>query len=72
MHGRLTGADGQFDSVGTDSRAIRAGQLFVALKGEHFDGHDYAKQALELGAAAVVLEENSANLAPAILVKDSY
>ena len=72
MHGCLTGADGQFDSVGSDSRAIRAGQLFVALKGEHFDGHDYAKQALELGAAAVVLEKNNANLAPAILVKDSY
>jgi len=51
MHGSLIGDDSAFDCVGTDSRAVRPGQLFVALKGEHFDGHDYAKQALEQGAA---------------------
>lgn len=72
MRGKLIGADSAFSSVGSDSRAIVPGQLFVALKGEHFDGHDYAKQALEQGAAAVVLEKNSANLAPAIVVEDSY
>ncbi len=72
MRGQLHGHDGVFTSVGTDSRHITAGQLFVALKGEHFDGHDYAEQALEQGAAAVVLENNSAGLAPAILVEDSY
>lgn len=72
MHGSLVGKDGAFDCVGTDSRAVRPGQLFIALKGERFDGHDYAKQALEQGAAAVVLEKNTANLAPAILVQDSY
>ncbi len=72
MHGSLIGNDSAFDSVGTDSRAVRPGQLFVALKGEHFDGHDYAKQALEQGAAGVVLEKNTANLSPAIVVEDSY
>ena len=72
MHGSLIGDDSAFDSVGTDSRAVRPGQLFVALKGERFDGHDYAKQALEQGAAAVVLEKNTANLTPAIVVEDSY
>ena len=55
MHGSLIGDDSAFDCVGTDSRAVRPGQLFIALKGEHFDGHDYAKQALEQGAAGVVL-----------------
>ena len=72
MHGSLIGEDSAFDCVGTDSRAVRPGQLFIALKGEHFDGHDYAKQALEQGAAAVVLEKNTANLSPAIVVEDSY
>ena len=72
MQGSLIGDDNAFDCVGTDSRAVRPGQLFVALKGEHFDGHDYAKQALEQGAAGVVLEKNSANLSPAIVVEDSY
>ena len=72
MHGSLIGDDSAFDCVGTDSRAVRPGQLFVALKGEHFDGHDYAEQALEQGAAGVVLEKNTANLSPAIVVADSY
>ena len=72
MHGSLIGDDSAFDCVGTDSRAVRPGQLFVALKGERFDGHDYAEQALAQGAAGVVLEKNTANLAPAIVVEDSY
>ena len=40
-HGIVIGNDVEFTSVGTDSRAITKGQLFVALKGDHFDGHDY-------------------------------
>ena len=40
--GQLLGADVEIKSVGTDSRGIQAQQLFVALKGENFDGHDYA------------------------------
>jgi UDP-N-acetylmuramoyl-tripeptide--D-alanyl-D-alanine ligase len=42
--------------VATDSRAVRAGNLFVALRGEHYDGHDFALQAVEAGAAAVMVE----------------
>ncbi len=72
MQGQLIGHDGVFTSVGTDSRHITPGQLFVALKGEHFDGHDYAEQALAQGAAAVALEKNSAGLAPVVMVEDSY
>ena len=45
-----------FDRVTTDSRDIRAGDLFVALKGERFDGHDFAAQALAQGAAAVMVD----------------
>ncbi|XZG70609.1 UDP-N-acetylmuramoyl-tripeptide--D-alanyl-D-alanine ligase [Chitinibacteraceae bacterium HSL-7] len=41
--------------VTTDSRDVRAGDLFVALKGERFDGHDYAVQALNDGAVAVLV-----------------
>ena len=43
-------------SVSTDSRSIAPGALFVALVGEHLDGHDYLETALEAGAAAVVVE----------------
>ena len=37
--------------VTTDSRAIKGGELFFALKGENFDGNEYALKALEAGAA---------------------
>ena len=44
-----------FDGVGTDSRTLRPGQLFVALKGPNFDGHRFVTQALAKGAAAALV-----------------
>jgi UDP-N-acetylmuramoyl-tripeptide--D-alanyl-D-alanine ligase len=68
-HGIVIGNDVEFTSVGTDSRAITQGQLFVALKGDHFDGHDYVAQSLAQGAAAALIENNEN--APAVKVKDA-
>jgi len=50
LNGMQTGRNVEFTSVGTDSRAIMPGMLFVALKGERFDGHDYVEQTLAQGA----------------------
>ena len=47
-----------FDCVTTDSRKITGGALFVALKGEHFNGEDFATEALRKGAAAVLVSKN--------------
>ena len=58
-------------SVGTDSRAIVSGQLFVALKGEHFDGNTFAPEAIKLGAAAALVSDKNIALSPAIIVKDT-
>src|SRR5438552_2384472 len=44
--------------VRTDSRHIEAGDLFVALAGERFDGHDYVHEATQRGAAALMLERD--------------
>jgi UDP-N-acetylmuramoyl-tripeptide--D-alanyl-D-alanine ligase len=57
MDARLTTADpGQaFRAVTTDSRNIAPGALFVALKGDRFDGHDFAKAAHVAGAGGVVV-----------------
>ncbi len=43
-------------SVSTDTRKITKGCVFIALRGDKFDGHDFAKQAMELGATAVITE----------------
>lgn len=47
-------------SVTTDSRSIRGGELFFALKGENFDGNDFALKALDAGASWAVVTEGSA------------
>jgi UDP-N-acetylmuramoyl-tripeptide--D-alanyl-D-alanine ligase len=45
--------------VVTDSRAIQRGDLFVALRGERFDGHEFAARAVDAGAAAVMVERGT-------------
>lgn len=46
----------QYAAVSTDTRALRAGDLFVALRGENFDGHNFLQAAQELGACAAVVD----------------
>jgi UDP-N-acetylmuramoyl-tripeptide--D-alanyl-D-alanine ligase len=48
--------DAGFTAVSTDSRAIKAGELFLALKGERFDGHAYVADVLQKGAAGAIVE----------------
>ena len=54
--GRASGADPRFDGVSTDSRSVGRGQLFVALRGERFDGHDFLDAAAARGAAAAMVD----------------
>ncbi|MDD5330695.1 MAG: Mur ligase domain-containing protein, partial [Sulfuricella sp.] len=56
LNGAASGEDREFAGVTTDSRAIAAGDLFVALRGERFDGHDYVAQAIAQGAAGVLVD----------------
>ena len=45
----------KFDNITTDTRKITQGALFVALKGERFNGEDFAAKAVEAGAAGVLV-----------------
>jgi UDP-N-acetylmuramoyl-tripeptide--D-alanyl-D-alanine ligase len=72
VQAKFLGSDVTFTSVGTDSRSVTKGQLFVALKGENFDGHSFAAQAIAQGAAAVLISDKALNVQPAILVDDTY
>ncbi|WP_232522473.1 UDP-N-acetylmuramoyl-tripeptide--D-alanyl-D-alanine ligase [Chitinibacter sp. GC72] len=79
LKAKLLASDSQltFSRVTTDSRDIRAGDLFVALKGERFDAHDFVSAAFAQGAVAAIVQNDSlhAEQAPAagscIVVKDT-
>lgn len=61
-----------FHGVSTDTRKIAQGDLFVALRGENFDGHDYLAVAQQAGAVAAVVDKADPDLAfPQILVSDT-
>jgi len=58
-------ADRWFPGISTDSRTIAEGELFVALRGENFNGRDYAAAAFEAGAGGCLVEKGAAIEAPA-------
>jgi UDP-N-acetylmuramoyl-tripeptide--D-alanyl-D-alanine ligase len=58
LNGTQHGHDVEFTSVGTDSRALMPGMLFVALRGERFDGHDFVPVALAQGASCALVERD--------------
>ena len=67
---RWAGEDVMLQGVSTDTRTLQPGQLFVALRGPHFDGHDYLGEAKAKGAAACMVERPVANC-PALIVSDT-
>lgn len=71
LNAQMIGEDVKVESVGTDSRHIAKGQLFVAIKGESFDGNKFASEAIAQGAAAALVSEVNGNVSPFILVKNT-
>ncbi|WIM05391.1 MAG: UDP-N-acetylmuramoyl-L-alanyl-D-glutamate--2,6-diaminopimelate ligase [Candidatus Nitricoxidivorans perseverans] len=64
--GQARAALAVFSAVGSDSRAVTPGMLFIALKGEHFDGHDHVPEALEKGAAGAMVARPWADAHPGL------
>lgn len=70
MDARLRGGDARFSGVSTDSRVLRAGELFFALRGPSFDGHSYVDAVLQAGAPGAVVDRDvKAN--PVLLTDDT-
>ena len=73
----LRGEDRDFEAVCTDTRTLKPKALFVALKGERFDGHDFVGRAAASGAAAALVEDSgfkipdSAKSLPLLLVRNT-
>lgn len=71
LGGELKGNDLSLDAVTTDTRKLTPGCLFVALKGERFDAHDFAEQAKEGGAGALLVSRPLAVDLPQVIVQDT-
>ncbi len=69
--GQLIGADAEITSIEYDSRKAGPGSLFCCVVGTFSDGHDYAKNAVESGAAALVVERELPIAIPQVLVENT-
>lgn len=70
--GRLEGADAGFHGVSIDSRTLEPGQLFIALRGERFDAHEFLAAAAGRGAAGAIVERAAVGIAlPQVVVQDA-
>lgn len=71
LNAELIGTDTQIDSVTTDTRQITEGCLFVALKGEKFDAHDFAADAVKAGSGALLVSKRLPVDVPQLVVADT-
>jgi UDP-N-acetylmuramoyl-tripeptide--D-alanyl-D-alanine ligase len=73
VSGRTSGGDPEFNGVSTDTRTLRPGDLFVALRGERFDGHGFLGQAKASGAVAAMVDRKYSGEfpMPVLVVEDS-
>src|SRR3989338_3617119 len=64
---RLIGEDARFFAVSSDSRRMQSGDLFIALRGEHFDGYEFIATAMRSGAVAALVNADSYEAHPPAL-----
>ncbi|HEV7476314.1 MAG TPA: UDP-N-acetylmuramoyl-tripeptide--D-alanyl-D-alanine ligase [Burkholderiales bacterium] len=71
--GRTSGGNPVFTGVSTDTRTLRSGDLFVALRGERFDGHGFLAQARSGGASAAMVDSRHQGEfpLPVVVVEDT-
>lgn len=71
VDGQRHGPDGEFDGVSIDTRTLKAGDLYIGIRGHNFDGNDFAEAALAAGAAGVMTERRATiDDRPRVLVTD--
>lgn len=71
LDARLLGEDAAITAISTDTRTLGPGALFVALRGERFDAHDFCEQAMAAGASALLVERELPLAIPQLIVTDS-
>src|SRR5688500_1760989 len=69
---QLKQGDASFTRVSTDTRSLEAGELFIALRGERYDAHDFLHQAADKSPCAMVVEKFDPDIAlPQLVVADT-
>ncbi len=71
VQGQLIGNDGEVSSVSIDTRAIKPGQLYIAIKGHNFDGNEFVDKAEQAGASAAIVHKGVTATIPHIVVDDT-
>jgi UDP-N-acetylmuramoyl-tripeptide--D-alanyl-D-alanine ligase len=71
VSGVLQGEDIEISSISTDTRTIQQGDLYIALSGENFNGHEFIHYAIENGAVAAIVSEDVNLSIPTIKVEDT-
>src|SRR5688572_31911847 len=71
LHGQLYGEDGLMQTVSIDSRTVTKDDLFVALKGERFDGHDFLREVAAKGAAGLMVQRRAELDVSQIVIDDT-
>ena len=71
VNGDLYGENQIFIGVSTDTRTVTSGQLFIALKGPYYDAHDFVQDAINKGAAGVLVQQKLDIETPQIVVPDT-
>ncbi|MCK5001595.1 MAG: UDP-N-acetylmuramoyl-tripeptide--D-alanyl-D-alanine ligase, partial [Gammaproteobacteria bacterium] len=71
INGKLQGDDAVFSAVSKDTRSLHLGDLYVALKGENFDGHVFLKTAADLGAVGALVSDPKSVALSQICVDDT-
>ncbi|WP_313493129.1 UDP-N-acetylmuramoyl-tripeptide--D-alanyl-D-alanine ligase [Stenotrophomonas sp.] len=69
--GEIHGDDASIDAVSNDTRTLAVGSLYVALRGERFDGHDFAANAVAQGASALLVDRPLPLEVPQIVVANT-
>lgn len=72
INARVTGSDAEFSNLSTDTRSLEAGDAYLALIGDRFDGHDFVGAAERAGAGAAIVSREVDSEIPQLLVSDTH
>lgn len=71
LNGRYIGKETNFQGISKDTRTLQPGNLYIAITGEQFDGHDFVEEAAKKGASAVLVSHSVHTSLPQLIVKDT-